>query len=64
MEKQCKTCLFLLNVGNKYGGTCRRYPPVVSTMRNANGEMDWSTDWPFVANEAWCGEYKPSNSGA
>ncbi len=58
-QNYCSTCLFFKNLDNKYGGRCVRYPPVVNITKNANGDTDWSNDWPFVGNDEWCGEYKP-----
>lgn len=53
----CKTCRFLDRQGG-HGGMCRRYPPKVSVLTNLNGETDWRSDWPYMHNDDWCGEWK------
>lgn len=56
MARECKFCKYIDKTGG-HGGQCKRYPPTVHTLTNANGETDWSNERPYVGNDDTCGEF-------
>ena len=56
---ECKTCQFIHKSNeNNVGGECRRFPPQVNCYVTPENGLDWSTDWPWVNDGSWCGEFK------
>lgn len=59
MSNKCKTCHFIYKNNEKdVGGECRRFPPQINTYSNANGDVDWVSDFPWVNDESYCGEFR------
>ena len=49
-QPSCKTCRFMR------GGDCRRNPPVTMLVEYPAG-FQWETNFPYVGDDGWCGEY-------
>lgn len=54
-KESCKTCKFY-DHGDFYpeDGECKRYPPIL--FKNDDG--GYSSLWPDVGENSWCGEYQ------
>lgn len=53
-KEACKTCRFYQPIGHKGDipyGECRKHAPQVAIS---------GSQWPKVADYAWCGEWKPN----
>ena len=50
---ECKNCVFWDQwVNDKTKGSCRKHSPVVAADKNG----DFSTDWPTVSSDDYCGD--------
>jgi len=57
MTDSCKTCIYINRLGGN-AGQCRRYPPQVMYITDANGISEFTNERPYVDNNDYCGEYK------
>lgn len=49
-KERCEDCKYFNTNDFGNGGTCRRYPPIDSSVNNVV--------FPFVRETTWCGEYR------
>lgn len=56
----CKNCKHFIP-STPEDGRCRRYPPTVHLVTNANGDSDWINERPYVGKNETCGEFTAAN---
>jgi hypothetical protein len=71
LNAQCGKCLYWEQHDGVAGmGECKRYPPQVVMVREADDAPPTaSSEWPLTLSAAWCGEwidqkYRSPQSGA
>ena len=60
-EERCERCKFCKGTVDGAGQNklmCNRYPPSVHMMVGPGGKIIVNSTSPFVAPQAWCGEFK------
>lgn len=55
MANDCLTCQYIWPTNNE----CRRFPPTIVITGASTRVL-----WPVVADDDWCGEYNPVETGA
>ena len=58
LNAQCGKCLYWEQLETTDAmGECRRYPPQVVMVREADAESTASSELPLTLSTAWCGEW-------
>ena len=55
--EQCEMCIYYKNI-SKVDGLCRFSPPKVFQNTQIHDQTSYSTWWPTVSNDDWCGKFK------